>query len=205
MRIQRENIQVVYSNSNPKHVLPTEVGMNRWKQETCVSAKSINSSVICYPLSLHKRVGEYGDETRTWYWRDLVVMERWCFLSVEGNLAPVKIFIFTMTTAAPCFVLWCHLTLTEARLFIVSMFTSISSLAVAGRLPASHSFFRSETVQTNQVLLGEAHHQSDCTGLIWTTTKMSSGIDVQTGSPTKTDCLIKVKSISLSEVLQPIK
>lgn len=85
------------------------------------------------------------------------------------------------------------------------MFTSISSLAVAGRLPASHSFFCSETVQTDQVLLGEAHHQSDCTGLIWTTTKMSSGIDVQTGSPTKTDCLIKVKSISLSEVLQPIK
>lgn len=52
------NIQVVCSNSNPKHVLPTQVGMNRWKQE----CKSINSRVICYPLSLHKRVGENGDQ-----------------------------------------------------------------------------------------------------------------------------------------------
>lgn len=56
------NIQVVCSNSNLKHVLPL-VGMNRWKQEICAkSAKSINSRVICYSLSLHKHVGEYGDQ-----------------------------------------------------------------------------------------------------------------------------------------------
>lgn len=35
--------------------------------------------------------------------------------------------------------------------------------------------------------------------------RMSSRIDVKTGSPTKIDCLIKVKSVSLSEVLQAIK
>ncbi len=95
----------------------------------------INSLSICYPLSLHKHVGDWGDETTTRFWHDLVVMEGWCFLSTEGNLAPVKIFIFTMTTAANCFVHWCHLTLTEAHLFVVSMLTWISSLEVADNLP----------------------------------------------------------------------
>lgn len=55
------------------------------------------------------------------------------------------------------------------------------------------------------MLPGEAHHQSDCTGILWTTTEMSSGTDVQTGSPITIDCLIKVKSVSLKEVLQAIK
>lgn len=50
------------SNSNPKPELPTQVGMNRWKQETCMSAKSIHSRVICCPLSLHKHGEEYGDQ-----------------------------------------------------------------------------------------------------------------------------------------------
>lgn len=46
-----------FSNSNPKHEFPAHVGMRRSRQETCVSAKSINSCVTCYPLSLHKAWG----------------------------------------------------------------------------------------------------------------------------------------------------
>lgn len=83
------NESVTHSSSvfqhERKYELPIQVGFTRWKQETCMSAWSIKSWVICFPLSLHKLVGQYGDETKTW---DLVVMKRWGFLSVEGKLGP---------------------------------------------------------------------------------------------------------------------
>lgn len=119
-----------------------------------MSAKSIDSGVICYPLSLHKRVGEYGDETRTWFWRDLVVTERWCFLSVEGNSAPVKNLHIHQDY---CCHLLCSLmssNINRGRLFVVSMFTSMSSLAVADHFPhcvkaASHFSLRDCSNQPN--------------------------------------------------------
>lgn len=103
------------------------------------------------------------------------------------------IFIFTMTTAVTC----CCLSnikrrspvygLTRCFFFVFFFFLTISSLG-SGKitvLESSQSLVFSETVQTNQMLLGEAHHQSDYTGLAGTTTIISSRIDVQTGSPTK--------------------
>lgn len=151
-------------------MLPTQVGMNRWKQETCVSAKSIDSHVIGYPLSLHKHVGGYGDETSTWFWPDPVVMERWCFLIVEGKLGPSQNLHFHHDYC--CCHLLCSLMSSNVNrspsVRSVSMFTSISSLAAADNWPhcvkaASHFSFRDRSNQpkcylvkptTNRIALG---------------------------------------------------